>query len=154
MFRRRDGVLQVLLAHPGGPFWAKKDDGAWTIPKGEHESSEDSLAAAKREFAEETGFGLKGPFLALGSLKQPSGKIISAWAFESDCDPDALASNTFELEWPPKSGRKATFPEIDRVGWFRIDEARKKLHKGQERFLNALETVLSEKSADRRNHEA
>lgn len=144
MFRRRDGVLQVLLAHPGGPFWTKKDEGAWTIPKGEYESSEDSLAAARREFAEETGFAMKGPFVPLGSLKQPSGKVISAWAFESDCDPDALASNTFEIEWPPNSGRKATFPEIDRVGWFGIDEARKKLHKGQERFLHALETVLSD----------
>ena len=144
MFRRRDGVLQVLLAHPGGPFWTKKDEGAWTIPKGEYESSEDSLAAARREFAEETGFAMKGPFVPLGSLKQPSGKVISAWAFESDCDPDALASNTFEIEWPPNSGRKATFPEVDRVGWFGIDEARKKLHKGQERFLHALETVLSD----------
>ena len=149
MFRRHHGVLQVLLGHPGGPFWTKKDDGAWTIPKGEYDSSEDSLAAAKREFGEETGFAIEGPFLPLGSLKQPTGKILAAWAFESDCDPDALASNTFEIEWPPKSGRKATFPEIDRVGWFGIDDARQKLHRGQEPFLHALETVLSDEKSGR-----
>jgi len=143
MFRRPNGALQILLAHPGGPFWAKKDDGAWTVPKGEYESSEDPLEAAKREFAEETGFVPKGPFLPLGSLKQPSGKVVSVWAFESDCDPSTLASNTFELEWPPKSGRKASFPEIDRVAWFGIAEARAKLLKGQGGFLHALEKFLS-----------
>ena len=144
MFRRPKGALQVLLAHPGGPFWAKKDDAAWTVPKGEYDSSEDPLEAAKREFAEETGFAPKEPFFPLGSLKQPSGKIISAWAFESDCDPSALVSNTFEIEWPPKSGRKASFREIDRVAWFGIAEARAKLHKGQEGFLRMLEELLSE----------
>ena len=143
MFRRPKGALQILLAHPGGPFWAKKDDGAWTVPKGEFESSEDPLDAAKREFAEETGFVPKGPFLPLGSLKQPSGKVISAWAFESDYDPSTLMSNTFELEWPPKSGRKASFPEVDRVAWFGIAEARTKVLKGQEGFLHALEKFFS-----------
>src|SRR5215470_1311686 len=136
MFRRPTGALEILLAHPGGPFWARKDDGAWTVPKGEYESSEDPLEAAKREFGEETGFGVKGPFLPLGSLKQPSGKIVSVWTFESDCDPKALASNSFEMEWPPKSGRKTSFPEIDRVAWFGMAEARKKVHKGQEGFLH------------------
>jgi predicted NUDIX family NTP pyrophosphohydrolase len=143
MFRRSKGALQVLLAHPGGPFWAKKDDGAWTLPKGEYESSEDPLEAAKREFAEETGFAATGSFFPLGSLKQPSGKMVSAWAFESDCDPSALVSNTFEIEWPPKSGKKASFPEIDRVAWFGIAEARTRLHKGQVGFLHALEKSLS-----------
>jgi predicted NUDIX family NTP pyrophosphohydrolase len=143
MYRRPKDTLQVLLAHPGGPFWAKKDAGAWTVPKGEYEISEDPLEAAKREFAEETGFASKGPFLSLGSLKQPSGKIISAWAFESDCDPNALVSNTFEIEWPPKSGRNATFPEIDRVAWFGIADARAKLPKGQEGFLHMLEKQLT-----------
>jgi len=143
MFRWVEGSPQVLLAHPGGPFWAKKDDGAWTVPKGEYESSEDPLEAAKREFAEETGFAADGPFLPLGSLKQPSGKIVSTWAFESDYDPSALASNAFEMEWPAKSGRKVSFPEIDRVAWFGIPEARKKLLKGQEGFLTALENALA-----------
>jgi predicted NUDIX family NTP pyrophosphohydrolase len=143
MFRRsRDGQLQVLLVHPGGPFWAKKDHGAWTIPKGEYDDSEDPLEAAKREFAEETGFPVSGPFLPLGSLKQPSGKTVSVWAFESDCDPAELVSNEFEMEWPPKSGRKASFAEIDRAAWFNLRDAREKLAKGQAGFLDALEKVV------------
>ena len=147
MFRRSpDRQVQVLLVHPGGPFWAKKDLGAWTVPKGEYDDSEDPLEAAKREFAEETGFPVSGPFLPLGSLKQPSGKTVSVWAFESDCDPAALVSNSFEMEWPPKSGRKASFVEIDRAGWFSLKEAREKLVKGQVGFLNALEKAVSRDS--------
>ena len=143
MFRRAaDGNVEVLLAHPGGPFWARKDAGAWTIPKGEHDGSEEVLAAAKREFAEETGFAPLEPFLALGSLKQRSGKWISIWAFESDCDPAALVSNTFEMEWPPRSGRQSSFREIDRAGWFRLDEAALKLSKGQVPFLARLVDAL------------
>ena len=143
MFRRSpDGQVQVLLVHPGGPFWAKKDLGAWTIPKGEYDDSEDALEAAKREFAEETGFPVSGPFLPLGSLKQPSGKTVSVWAFESDCDPAALVSNSFEMEWPPRSGRKASFVEIDRAGWFSLGEAREKLTKGQIGFLHAFEKAV------------
>jgi predicted NUDIX family NTP pyrophosphohydrolase len=143
MFRRSsDGQLQVLLVHPGGPFWAKKDLGAWTVPKGEYDDSEDALEAAKREFAEETGFPVSGPFLPLGSLKQPSGKTVSAWAFESDGDPAALVSNTFEMEWPPKSGRKASFVEIDRAAWFSLEVAREKLAKAQVGFVDALAKVV------------
>lgn len=143
MFRRAaDGNVEVLLAHPGGPFWAGKDAGAWTIPKGEHDGSEEALAAAKREFAEETGFAPLEPFIALGSLKQRSGKWISIWAFESDCDPAALVSNTFEMEWPPRSGRQSSFREIDRAGWFRLDEAALKLSKGQVPFLARLVDAL------------
>ena len=143
MFRRSpDGRVQILLVHPGGPFWVNKDLGAWTVPKGEHDDSEDALEAAKREFAEETGFPVSGPFLPLGSLKQPSGKTVSVWAFESDCDPAALVSNEFEMEWPPKSGRKASFVEIDRAEWFSPSEARKKLTKGQVGFLDALEKAV------------
>jgi predicted NUDIX family NTP pyrophosphohydrolase len=132
-----------LLVHPGGPFWAKKDLGAWSIPKGEYDDPEDALEAAKREFAEETGFAVSGPFVPLGSLKQPSGKTVSVWAFESDSDPAALVSNEFEMEWPLKSGRKASFPEIDRAGWFSLADARQKLVKGQVGFLDALAKVVS-----------
>lgn len=110
----------MLLVHPGGPFWAKRDLGAWTFPKGGYEESEDALEAAKREFVEETGFSIAEPFSSLGSLKQPSGKAVSIWAFESDCDLAALVSNEFEMEWPPKSGRTASFVEIDRAGWFSL----------------------------------
>ncbi len=148
MFRRSpEGRLQVLLVHPGGPFWVKKDHGAWTVPKGEYDDSERPLEAAKREFAEETGFATSEPFLPLGSLKQPSGKTVTVWAFESDCDPAALVSNEFEMEWPPKSGRKAAFVEVDRAGWFSLGEARDKLIKGQLGFLEALEKVVPCSSA-------
>lgn len=143
MFRRSsDGQLQVLLVHPGGPFWAKKDLGAWSVPKGEYDDPEDALEAAKREFVEETGFPVSGPFVPLGSLKQPSGKNVSVWAFESDCDPAALVSNDFDMEWPPKSGRKALFAETDRAGWFSLEEAREKLTRGQVGFLGALEKAV------------
>jgi len=138
MYRRRDGQLEVFLAHPGGPFWAKKDLGSWTIPKGEYLEGEDPFQAALREFQEETSFSAEGSFTALGDLKQPSGKVLTAWAFEGDCDPGQLKSNTFPLEWPPRSGRQAEFPEIDRGAWFPIEAARKKLLPGQRPLLDRL----------------
>lgn len=130
-YRVRDGLLEVLLVHPGGPFWRKKDEGAWSIPKGEYDESEDPLDAAKREFGEETGWIASGEFIALTPVKQPSGKIVSAWAFEGDFDADTLSSNTFSMEWPPRSGRMAEFPEVDRARWFCIDEALVYVQKGQ-----------------------
>ncbi|HEX2660123.1 MAG TPA: NUDIX domain-containing protein, partial [Polyangia bacterium] len=126
LFRRRGDGVEVMLAHPGGPFWARKDDGVWTIPKGEFDD-EDALAAAKREFFEETGGTITGDAVALSPVKQKSGKLVHAFAVEQDFDPARLTSNTFELEWPPRSGRKATFPEIDRAAWFTPEVARTKL---------------------------
>ena len=140
MFRRSGADLQVFLVHPGGPFWKKKDHGAWSIPKGEYEKGEDPLDAAKREFEEETGIKPEGEFIALDQMKQPSGKVITAWAFEGDCSPKALRSNTFSMEWPPKSGRKQEFPEVDRADWFTLDDARKRIVKGQIGFLDQLMT--------------
>ena len=137
LYRRRDG-LEVFLVHPGGPFWAKKDLGAWSLPKGELDEGEDPLAAAKREFTEETGFPIDGELHPLTPLRQPSGKTIVAWAVEGDCDPAALRSNTFSMEWPPKSGKRQEFTEVDRGAWFTIDEARKHIVKGQEPFLDEL----------------
>ena len=143
MYRFRGGVLEVFLVHPGGPYWAKKDLGAWSLPKGEYTPDEDALAAARREFTEETGFPAEGEFLPLTPLKQPSGKIIAAWAFQGDCDPGGIKSNTFSLEWPPRSGRQEEFPEIDRAGWFTLEEAKVKIIKGQMGFLEELEKILS-----------
>jgi predicted NUDIX family NTP pyrophosphohydrolase len=143
MYRLRDGVLEVFLAHPGGPFWANQDLGAWSIPKGEYPPEEDALAAAKREFAEETGCVFQGELLPLTPLKQPSGKVIAAWAIQGDCDPAALQSNTFTLEWPPRSGRQQEFPEVDRGGWFIMEEAKEKIIKGQVGFLEELEQILA-----------
>jgi predicted NUDIX family NTP pyrophosphohydrolase len=137
-YRHTERGLEVFLIHPGGPFWAKKDDGAWSIAKGLYEESEAPLAAAKREFREETGFNAGGDFVALGDFKQPGGKIVSVWALEADYDPSNLKSNTFPLEWPPKSGRIAQFPEADRAGWFSIEEAGRKMLKGQVAMLVAL----------------
>jgi predicted NUDIX family NTP pyrophosphohydrolase len=131
MFRWRDGQLEVLLVHPGGPFWARKDDGAWSIPKGEIGEDEDPLAAARREVQEETGAVPGGTFLALAPVRQAGGKIVQAWAVESDLDPADIRSNTFEIEWPPRSGRRRTFPEIDRAAWFTIPVARAKILRGQ-----------------------
>jgi predicted NUDIX family NTP pyrophosphohydrolase len=142
MFRRRPAGPEVLLAHPGGPFWSRRDDAAWTLPKGEIGPDEDPLAAARREFLEETGFASAPPFVPLGELKQKSGKRISAWACEGDADPAGLVSNLFELEWPPRSGRMASFPEVDRVRWFGLDEARRKLIAGQAPFIDSLEHWL------------
>jgi predicted NUDIX family NTP pyrophosphohydrolase len=130
--------LEVLLVHPGGPFWAKKDDGAWSIPKGEFADGEEPLDAAKREFEEETGIPAVGDFIALESLKQPSGKLVFAWAVRSDFDPSRLKSNTFSMEWPPKSGRQQEFPEVDKAEWFNVEAARRKILKGQAPFLDQL----------------
>ena len=142
LFRRRPAGLEVMLVHPGGPFWAKKDEGAWSIPKGLADEGEDLLAAAKREFLEETGMTVAGEFLDLGAHKQPSGKTIVAWACEGDFDPASLKSNTFSLEWPPRSGRMAEFPEVDRAAWYSIDEALVKINKGQKPIIAALEASL------------
>jgi predicted NUDIX family NTP pyrophosphohydrolase len=139
MYRRNGaGSLEVLLAHPGGPFWRGKDEGAWTIPKGEYVEPEDPLAAAVREFGEETGFAVSPPFLPLGEIVQKSGKRITAWAFAGDCDPAELRCNTFEVEWPPRSGRKQSFPEIDRVEWFPLDAAMPKIIPAQRALLERL----------------
>lgn len=135
--------LEVLLAHPGGPLWARKDDGAWTLPKGQFTDSEAPLDAAKREFEEEMGSKPTGDFQPLGTLKQPSGKIIHAWAAESDFDVTTVKSNLFSMEWPPKSGRMGEFPEIDRAEWFSIEEARVKILKGQSPFLDRLLALLN-----------
>lgn len=147
MYRRGGGVLEVFLAHPGGPFWAKKDLGAWSLPKGEFTPEEDALAAARREFTEETGFPAEGEFIPLTPLKQPSGKLIEAWAFQGDCDPGTVKSNTFTREWPPRSGRTEKFPEVDRAGWFTIKEAKVKIIKGQAGFLEELAEILRQESA-------
>jgi predicted NUDIX family NTP pyrophosphohydrolase len=141
LFRRRGG-LEVLLAHPGGPYWQNKDEGAWTVPKGEIEAGEDELAAARREFAEETGYLPQGGVLSLGSARQPGGKLVHVWALADDWDPAQLRSNTFSMEWPPKSGRSHVFPEIDRAGWFALDEARRKILEGQVVFLDRLKAAL------------
>ncbi len=137
MYRLVNRMPEVLLVHPGGPFWKSKDDGAWSIPKGEYREGEDPLAAAQREFREETGFTAEGPFIALSPLKI-GGKTVCAWAFEGDCDPARITSNTFSLEWPPRSGRRTEFPEVDRAGWFTVDAARRKLSKGQSEFIDQL----------------
>lgn len=138
LYRLRGGAIEVFLVHPGGPFWAKKDDAAWSIPKGEYVESEDPLSVAKREFREETGFEITGTFRALTPLKQPGGKVISAWAVEGDIDAAAITSNTFSLEWPPKSGRTNEFPEVDRAGWFDLPAAARKILPGQRPFLDQL----------------
>jgi predicted NUDIX family NTP pyrophosphohydrolase len=138
LFRRRPPDLEVMLVHPGGPFWAKKDLGAWSIPKGLADEGEDLLAAAKREFLEETGATVEGEVLDLGAHKQPGGKIVVAWAHEREFDPALLKSNTFAIEWPPRSRKTAEFPEVDRAAWFSIDEALEKINKGQKPIIAAL----------------
>jgi predicted NUDIX family NTP pyrophosphohydrolase len=146
MYRRRGAGLaglEVLLVHPGGPFWARKDLGAWSIPKGECNPGERPIDAAAREFREETSFEPGAPLLELGAFKQPGGKRVIAWAFEGDCDPVRLRSNTFEMEWPPRSGRTAHFPEVDRGAWFTLDEARRRIFKGQAPFLDQLAARVS-----------
>jgi predicted NUDIX family NTP pyrophosphohydrolase len=143
LFRRRAGRLEVLLAHPGGPFWVNRDAGAWTIPKGVANEGEDLLAAARREFGEETGLRPEGPFIELGSVRQKAGKVVHAWACEGDADPAALTSNTMWAEWPPGSGRRAEFPEVDRCEWFAPDEARAKLNPAQAEFVDRLEAALA-----------
>jgi predicted NUDIX family NTP pyrophosphohydrolase len=142
MFRRCGGAPEVLLVHPGGPFWTKRDLGAWSIPKGEFAPDEDPLAAARREFEEETGIVPAGEFIPLSPRRQPSGKVVHAWAFEADCDPATIVSNTFEIEWPPGSGRRQTFPEVDRAAWFPLDLAQRKLVSGQVGFVEELAHLL------------
>ena len=143
LYRRTADGLEVLLAHPGGPFWTKRDLGAWTLPKGEIDAGEDPYAAARREFVEETGFEPGEPARALRALRQPSGKTIQAWAIEGDCDAGAARSILFKMEWPPKSGKEEEFPEIDKVAWFPIPEARRRITPGQAPFLADLESLLT-----------
>jgi predicted NUDIX family NTP pyrophosphohydrolase len=141
MYRRHpSGGIEVLLVHPGGPYWTNKDDGAWTIPKGLANEGEDLLATAKREFAEETGVTPNGEFRPLGSIKQKGGKTVHAWAFAGDVDPAAVRSNTFTMEWPPRSGKRVEFPEIDRAAFFDLASARKKINPAQAAWLDQLES--------------
>lgn len=144
MFRRNGGELEVFLVHPGGPFWAGKDAGAWTVPKGEYVDEEEPLDAAKREFTEETGFVAEGEFIDLGTVRQSSGKIVNAWAFEGDCEPEKLVSNLCEIEWPPRSGKMMEIPEVDRGAWLTLPQARRAILKSQQGFLD----VLAEKVRD------
>jgi len=143
LFRRRGGAVEVFLVHPGGPFWKKKDAGAWTIPKGEIDEGESPLDAARREFEEETGFAPDGPFLPLDPVRQASGKIVHAWAVEGDLDPEAIRSNTFKLEWPPGSGQVRRVPEVDRGAWFPPDEARRRINPGQAPLIAELLSMLA-----------
>jgi predicted NUDIX family NTP pyrophosphohydrolase len=136
------GSLEVLLAHPGGPFWARKDAGAWSLPKGEIDAGEEPLAAACREFEEETGLQPTPPYLPLGEVRQGSGKYVQAWAFEGDMDPAQLRSLTFEMEWPPRSGRMQVYPEVDRVAWFAFEDARSQILPAQAPFLDRLDALL------------
>lgn len=142
LYRSTLSGLEVLLVHPGGPFWRRKDLGAWSIPKGEATEGEDLLAAAKREFNEETGFHAKGPAIPLGLTRQPGGKIVHAWAVNGDVDPSQLRSNTFQIEWPRGSGRIRSFPEVDEAAWFHLAEAQRRIAPAQATFLDALATAL------------
>jgi predicted NUDIX family NTP pyrophosphohydrolase len=143
LYRRSSGRLELFLAHPGGPFWHNRDDGAWTIPKGLAEPGEDLLAAACREFEEETGVRPVGPFLSLGSIRQKAGKVVHGWAWEGDADPAQVTSNTMRTEWPRGSGRLITFPEVDRCAWFDPMGARRKINPAQAEFIDRLEAALS-----------
>lgn len=142
LFRRVGREIEVLLAHPGGPFWKNKDDGAWSIPKGEYGDDEDPVEAAQREFAEETGLTLSGDLVPLGEVRQPGGKVVTAWAMEGDFNPSNLHSNTFSMPWPPGSGKSQEFPEIDRAEWFPLEVARRKILKGQAEILDRLAQYL------------
>jgi predicted NUDIX family NTP pyrophosphohydrolase len=144
MFRRTAGEPEVLLVHPGGPFWRSKDLGAWSIPKGEYEETEEALAAAIREFEEETGLRPVGDFVPLGKVRQAGGKLVTAWALEGDCDASACRSNSFSMEWPKGSGKMREFPEVDRAEWFTLSVAREKLLKGQLPFLERLAEKLGQ----------
>jgi len=143
MYRYRNGYPEVFLVHPGGPFWAKKDLGSWSIPKGEYKEDEDPQEAALREFQEETGFAVNRPLSELGVVKQAGGKIVSAWCFEGDADPEYLVSNTFQMEWPPRSGRIGEFPEVDRGGWFSMAAAQERILKSQAPFIDMLDRLLN-----------
>jgi predicted NUDIX family NTP pyrophosphohydrolase len=154
-FRIREARLEVLIAHMGGPFWARRDEGAWSIVKGEHDAAEDAYAAARREFAEETGTPAPdGEPLALGEVRQSGGKRVTAWAIEADLDAAKIESNTFAIEWPRGSGRTAEFPEIDRAGWFDGATARRKLVKGQVAFIDRLESAVGDTRARPRDARA
>jgi len=143
LYRKRGGALEVLLVHPGGPFWARRDAGAWSLPKGEYEPGDDALAAARREFVEELGVPPPdGHARELGQVRQKSGKLISAWALEGELDVEAVMSNTFELEWPPRSGRLEEFPEVDRAEWFPVHAAREKVNPAQIELLERLERIV------------
>jgi predicted NUDIX family NTP pyrophosphohydrolase len=142
LYRKRNQTLEVFLVHPGGPFWARKDPGAWSIPKGEHTPDEDPLEAARREFEEETGFTVEGDFIELPQVKQRGGKLVKAWALEVDLDPGQIESNTFRMEWPPQSGTFKDFPEIDRAAWFPMDTARRKILRSQAPLLDHLKQLL------------
>ncbi|MEO7103700.1 MAG: NUDIX domain-containing protein [Gemmatimonadaceae bacterium] len=149
MFRRGgdSGELEFFLAHPGGPFWAKREDGAWTIPKGGVEAGEEILATALREFKEETGISPSGPYVSLGSIRQRAGKVVHAWAWEGDADPASIVSNTMTTEWPRGSGRQITFPEVDRCAWFTAARARGKINAAQGELLTRLGAILDSGSA-------
>ena len=138
VYRVRERELEVFLVHPGGPFWAKKDAGAWSIPKGEFVVGEDPLDAARREFMEETGFAIEGPFASIGEIRQPGGKVVHAFVATADLDPAKVVSNTFSLEWPPRSGRWTEYPEVDRAAWFRLEDAAGKINRGQAELLKRL----------------
>jgi predicted NUDIX family NTP pyrophosphohydrolase len=142
LYRRRNDSFEVFLVHPGGPFWAKKDLGSWSIPKGEYAEDEDPLSAARREFEEETSFPAPQNCIALGEVKQAGGKDVTAWAAEGDCDPDRLVSNQCLIEWPPRSGRMIEIPEVDRAAWFTISEAHERILKSQQPFLERLGPLI------------
>lgn len=146
LFRQMNGTLEVFLAHPGGPFWAKRDQGAWTVPKGVINDGEDPLAAAQREFQEETGVVPNPPFLPLGSVRQRAGKTVHAWAWEGDADASTITSNTMRCEWPRGSGRYVVVPEIDRCEWFDPETARRKINPAQVEFIDRLEAALRSKA--------
>src|SRR5579863_9779358 len=146
LYRRRNPSIEVFLVHPGGPFWARKDLGAWSIPKGEYADDEDPLTAARREFTEETGFPPPLNAFELGEVTQASGKIVTAWAAEGDCDPAMLVSNVCQIDWPPRSGRKIEIPEVDRAAWFTMDEARRRILPSQQPFLDRLKQKLEARS--------
>ena len=142
LYRYHDSTLEIFLVHPGGPFWKNKDSGAWSIPKGEFDKREDPLRAARREFHEETGCSVDGSFIALTPVRQAGGKMVHAWAVEGDCEAESISSNSFTIEWPPRSGQRKDFSEVDRAGWFSLELAREKILKGQLMLLDELEQIL------------
>jgi predicted NUDIX family NTP pyrophosphohydrolase len=144
LYRYRDSRLEIFLVHPGGPFWKNKDSGAWSIPKGEFDTGEDPLQAARREFHEETGFSVAGSFIALSPVRQRGGKVVHAWALEGDCEAESVKSNLFTLEWPPRSGQRKEFLEVDRAGWFSLEMAREKILRGQLMLLDELQRLLKD----------